>query len=167
MSSDPNSERTVGAGDTLRAEPLQVAGQLNLAGEAQVAPADLSADGTAEAEARRALPVAADEETTIAAGTRRVGSPVEIAGQLNIAGQLEVTPAAALSAERSIAASGSFDATGTGTLDAERALAAAGTAEAVGEADAVVTIPIIRRDESSLAWQEDEEIELGSDSPAP
>jgi len=133
MSSDPGTERTIDAGETLRAEPLQVAGQLNLAGEAQIAPADLAAAGAAAATPQPELVIAPTETVTVGPRSTRKGEPVEIGGQLNIAGQLEVTPGgAALDAETDAAASGTADATGTASVDTELLLAAAGVAEATG-----------------------------------
>lgn len=135
MSSTPGVTRTIAAGDTLRAEPLIVAGELNLDGEADIAPAALSAAGAAVGEGRRALTIAAGETLTVGARRTRKGDPVTVAGELNLTGELAVAPGgAALDAERGLAGSGTATGTGTGRADTELALAAAGVATAAGTA---------------------------------
>jgi len=95
--------------------------------------------------------IASGDTETVLAGTQYWGDPVNVSGQLNLPGQLNVSPAEETSAsgigeglgtggvspERDVGiATGTAEALGTGDATAERDILASGTSVTVGTADA-------------------------------
>ena len=140
---DPTEERTVAAGDILHGAPLEIGGQLNLAGQAEIEGRDARASGIGEgfgsATSTRA-------RTATASG---VGDGVG---------------AATSTRARTATASGVGEGFGTALSTRARTATASGTGEGFGTAVPTVFVPIIRREDTGLAWQEDESITLDTEA---
>jgi len=102
--------------------------------------------------------VPSGETREVPEGRENAGDPVTISGQLNIAGQLNVTPATKESA------SGAGGATGTATATPRLYASAAGAGGATGAATADQLVPLVRESDRSVAWHETEDRTLNADS---
>jgi hypothetical protein len=183
------TSETVAAGDTLYAEEVFVDGELNVDGELRVDDASASASGTLDtsgtatsnrfrkatasgiADFSAALPyrrIDAGEVDTISAGTTATNGETFVGGELNVDGEYNVGESTAdANASRFTSATGDFDATGTASAEQRKFTSASGDADFAGTANAVVVIPVIRRETYSVDYsKEDETITLDSDDAA-
>jgi len=151
MSSTPGTERTIDPGDTLHAEPLQVAGQLNLAGEAQIAPAELAGAGTAEVTGTGAIDI---ELRLAAAGIAEAtgAGSVSLARTIDAAGNVSVPGSAMGSVTRPLSGGGTATATGSGAAPVRRrSIIAAGVSTTASALDVSVFRSILAAGVSTTA----------------
>lgn len=187
----PTETETVESGTVSFADSVEIGGQLNIAGELRISDASVTASGVGTATGsatatrekrasavgagialtrRRIGTITSNETETVATGTVAGDGPLEIGGQLNIAGEVQITPTGPdrirfASATGAVAGSGSGLGTAKAAVLARATGVGIGTAFGTGPGSGAVSVPAVRRDNQGLAWQEDEQIDLTLDDP--
>jgi len=136
----------IASGDTASGQPLELAGQMDLDGQYQLAD---TPDRFASAAGVGAATGTAAASANRAASASGVGSGVG---------------AAVATRARLVSAAGSGVGVGMATATPERFVSAAGAGQGFGvTADGIVVVPIVRRDKQGIEWHESDDFTLETD----